>query len=268
MTRLAALVAKAAGTDPFGLANYNQLKANSDYLTVAGADLASAATVTITSEFHGITGVTQIDNIADASGLAAGQQARLWIKGGPLKIRDTGGGTGNLRLLGGADRVVPQNEIVSFVYDGTVWREAGKLRGLTFIYSTGVQVINNLTVTARAFNAEVTDDAGQHDTVTNNSRITFASPGLHLIGSRSLWTTNGSGGRLAIIRLNAATDLVSDDRPAGGAYQSTGDSAICIPHVVQNAGDYIELYVGQSSGGTLNHSGGTFNSSSLWAQKV
>jgi hypothetical protein len=48
---------------------------------------------------------------------------RLWIKAGPLTIRNNGGGTGNVRTLTGLDRVVATNEIVEFAYDGAVWRE-------------------------------------------------------------------------------------------------------------------------------------------------
>lgn len=123
MTRLASLDVKTVGTESFGLSNYNKLKSAHDYLVVAGGDKASGATVTIDSEFHGLTGTTTVDNLADASGAAAGQQIGLLIKNGPVIFRNQGGGTGNIRTSTGADKIFPQNAIVAFVFDGTVWRE-------------------------------------------------------------------------------------------------------------------------------------------------
>lgn len=95
-----------------------------NYLSMPGADLASAATINLTSSFHGVTGTTTIDNLNDAAGAVAGQPARLWIKGGPLTIRNNGGGTGNIRTRTGSDRILQTNEIISFIYDGAVWRES------------------------------------------------------------------------------------------------------------------------------------------------
>lgn len=96
-----------------------------NYLTVAGADIASATTINPTAEFHGVTGTTTIDTITDSAGPVAGQQLRLWIKGGPLTIRNNGGGTGNVRTRTGSDRVCIANEIVVLTYDGALWREQG-----------------------------------------------------------------------------------------------------------------------------------------------
>lgn len=132
MSRLGALIARVAH-QPVTVAYINQLKANSDYLTVAGADLASAAAIHPTSEFHGITGTTTIDTITDDLGPAAGQQVRLWIKGGPLTIRNNGGGTGNIRTLTGADRAAKTNEVIELAYDGTVWREQSPASAMTLL---------------------------------------------------------------------------------------------------------------------------------------
>lgn len=126
--RLQALDNRASGDPGFGtdgLANYQKLKGDMDYLTVAGADVASGSTVSISAEFHGITGTTTINTIADAAGdsFVAGQRLRLWIKGGPLTIANNGGGTGNIRTKSGSDRSCATNEIVCFTYDGTNWRE-------------------------------------------------------------------------------------------------------------------------------------------------
>jgi hypothetical protein len=126
----------------------SELAANINYLTVAGADLASATTITPTNEFHGVTGTTTIANLSPASPVA-GQQVRLWIKAGPLTIQNQGGGTGNVRLLAGVDRVCNQNEVVVFVYDGTVWREARtEVPGTELDYAQITAAVASIVVTS------------------------------------------------------------------------------------------------------------------------
>jgi predicted secreted protein len=143
LTRLNALDVKSAGSDAFGLTNYNKLKTDIEYLTVAGADLASAATINPTAEFHVVTGTTTIDNITDSLGAVKGQQVRLLFKGSGLTIRNNGGGTGNIRTENGLDRPVGANELVTLVYDGTVWR--AQRRGSMLGYA---EVTASVTVTA------------------------------------------------------------------------------------------------------------------------
>lgn len=124
MSRLASIPARVIH-QPWTKVIVDALQADTNYLIIAGADLASAATIHPTAEFHGITGATQIDNITDDLGAIAGQQVRLWIKAGPLTIRNNGGGAGNIRTLRGVDRQCATNEILTFVYDGALWREQG-----------------------------------------------------------------------------------------------------------------------------------------------
>jgi hypothetical protein len=100
------------------------VKDDVNYHSVAGADLASGATLTITNSFHKVTGAVTIDNISHAAPVS-GQQVRIWCASA-LTIRNNGGGAGNIRTLTGADRSVRANEIVALTYDGTVWR-AGPL---------------------------------------------------------------------------------------------------------------------------------------------
>jgi len=146
-TRLNALADRISG-QAFGLTNYNSLEADVNYLVVAGADLASAATLAITNEFHGVTGTTTITNITDALGASKSQQVQLLIKGGPLTIQNNGGGTGNIRTNSGADTVYPTNAIVTFVNDGTVWREgvgANPGRELDYAQFTGTVSVTGTT---------------------------------------------------------------------------------------------------------------------------
>lgn len=120
MPSLANLPGRVAG-QPMTKAIYDQLEATHDYLVVAGADLASATTIVPTNEFHKVTGAVTIRNI-DHAAEVAGQQVRLWFTGAPT-IEHNGGGVGNIRTQTGTNRVVRANQIVTFVYDGAVWRE-------------------------------------------------------------------------------------------------------------------------------------------------
>lgn len=147
-TRLGPLNTIAASSDPFGLANYDQLKANNDYLTVAGADLASATTIDITSGFHGVTGTVTIANITDLLGAVEGQQVRLWIKAGPLAIQNNGGGTGNVRTQSGSDQKYVQNQVVTLVFDGALWREQSTYAMPPYILSPFVGAATTSTLVA------------------------------------------------------------------------------------------------------------------------
>jgi hypothetical protein len=105
-----------------------------------------------------------------------------------------------------------------------------------------------------------------HDTVTNNSRLIAPEDGLYDIRARTLWAANATGDRELDVRLNAAgasgggTLVVSD--------HSTPQAAAGINVTAQRdwpmvAGDYIELFVFQSSGGNL---GVTVGVSGTWMQ--
>src|SRR4051812_16754513 len=122
MSRLNALADRAAGA-AFGLTNYQNLEAALNYLAIAGADLAAAATLNITSSTHRITGSTTIDNIADAVGATVGQQVALLFQA-TTTVRHNGGGTGNIRLQGGLHAGFVAAETLTLVYDGTNWVEA------------------------------------------------------------------------------------------------------------------------------------------------
>jgi microcystin-dependent protein len=103
----------------------DEVKAAHDYLIAAGADLASATTLTITSTFHKVTGTTTIDSVSDASGPVAGQRVTFAFQG-TTTVRHNGGGTGNIRLLGGFHAGFVANEMLTLAYDGTNWIEVSR----------------------------------------------------------------------------------------------------------------------------------------------
>lgn len=149
MARLNA-VANLAVDDALPESWVDQVMTSTNYLTIAGANVASAATIAITAEFQQVTGAVTIDNINDATGAVAGQQVRLMFQAA-LTIRNNGGGAGNIRTIGGADRAVVANEIIPFVYDGALWREVGPQPISKVMYDSGTLVAAAATIDTGVF---------------------------------------------------------------------------------------------------------------------
>jgi hypothetical protein len=110
------------------------------------------------------------------------------------------------------------------------------------------QTIANNTWTAINFGYENFDTDSFHSTVTNNSRLTIPTglSGKYLIMWQQRWDPSGSGTRDANIYKNG-TSITTQNMTASSTYASNAKTAI----FELNAGDYVELYVYQGSGGNL-----------------
>jgi hypothetical protein len=117
-------------------------------------------------------------------------------------------------------------------------------------YNNANQSITTGTVTAINLQVEDFDTDGLHDNVTNNTRLTVQLTGIYEIHANILWDTNATGGRHCIIRKNGvATDLLVSSIPGNGAFSPNSH----ISGFIQlTAGDYIEMFGFQDSGGNLN----------------
>lgn len=240
------------------------LRDNLKWIHDQGADLASGATLTLTTEFHKVTGTTQVDNIATP---VAGHRAMLWFTGA-CPLRNNGGGTGNLRLVGGTDRTVSADTILHFRSDGSVWREvgapglgSGTLLGAR-VYPSGSQNVS-ADGTAIAFDSETYDSNTYHDTVTNNSRITIPA---------------GMGGKylsLFLLPVSYAAGNFFTARPKKNGTTNCGqksrtthrsditDSFVAGLDIMDLvAGDYVQI-VCDRSGGTWSVEGG--NPDAAWS---
>lgn len=138
-------------------------------------------------------------------------------------------------------------------------------------FNSGTQSINDSTYTAVTLDSEDVDVGGMHDTATNNSRLTVpaSSGGFYLIFGQICFAANTTGVRTIRLTKNGSTDL---------AYSQPGTVAtggfITITNLVFGgvlaAGDYIELYAQQTSGGALNIGNATrglanaFTAAKLW----
>lgn len=101
--------------------------------------------------------------------------------------------------------------------------------------------------TVLVLDTERWDSDAFHDTVTNNSRFTIPTGlgGYYMMGYNIRWDSNTTGARFAGFRLNGTT-FISSDQQIGSAqaYQSG------VTYYLLAAGDYVEVCVVNSSGGT------------------
>jgi hypothetical protein len=85
------------------------------------------------------------------------------------------------------------------------------------VYHTANQAINNNALTALAFNSERFDTNTMHDTVTNNSRITFNTAGLYIVtGSFAFALDTDYTDITGLIRMTGATTIAEETRYATG----------------------------------------------------
>lgn len=94
-----------------------------------GANVTAANDLTLGKDgnFFTITGNTQINGIASAS-WTAGNSITLLFSGAPTVKHNTAAGAGfaSLYLAGGADFSATADDLLTLVYDGTLWRETAR----------------------------------------------------------------------------------------------------------------------------------------------
>ena len=124
------------------------------------------------------------------------------------------------------------------------------------VYKTAVQSIANNTNAALTFTNENFDTNSIHDNSTNTSRFTIPSgkDGKWLFTGIVTWGSNATGYREIKIRKNntASTEVYNIMGPPSVA-ASPSQGVSYIADAV--ATDYFELYVKQTSGGSLNVEG-------------
>jgi hypothetical protein len=117
------------------------------------------------------------------------------------------------------------------------------------------QSITNNTDTALAFNTERFDQAGgasstQHDTVTNNSRLTCRFAGIYQITGQVEWASSAAGARRIYLRVGGAT-IICRSPAVAGATDDVGRLTLSTLYSLA-VNDFVELIVWQNSGGALN----------------
>jgi hypothetical protein len=122
------------------------------------------------------------------------------------------------------------------------------------VYASSAQSIANATDTAVAFANESYDTNGFHSNVTNNARLTIPAglSGYYRFTANIGFATNASGRRIYQIQFNGGASLCAGEMTPATGIEPTGTITGTF---YLSAGDYINLFIFQNSGGSLNTSG-------------
>lgn len=122
------------------------------------------------------------------------------------------------------------------------------------VYHTASQSIGSGSRVALAFNSERFDQAGgaastQHDTVTDNSRLTCRYAGVYLISGTIEWAASVShaSGADVTIRVDGATLIARQLFVSNDQRVQTVSTLYSL-----NVNQYVELTVLQNTGGSVN----------------
>lgn len=132
---------------------------------------------------------------------------------------------------------------------------------------TSAQVITTGVFTMVQFNAELFDTDGMHSTTTNNTQITFNTPGIYVVGFNGTFEAAATYSRVSTaIKLNGTTDLArfQNDGSVNNLQQFLNVSTVY--RFV--AGDYIEFEVRQVSGANKNLEVTADRSPQGWAARI
>lgn len=168
--------------------------------------------------------------------------------------------TGTVALVGVGAGTSGWHQVSNHHISGTASISRSKLATpRVAVWHNANQEIAHNTLTPVAFNQEIVDTDGFHDTVTDNSHLTVPYTGTYFYGGLVEWEEdNLLGQRIIAIRLNSSIYLKWFPINADVA-----DAADYIAHQAWGvhdfvAGDYIEMIVYQDSGSAVTLFDGTF----------
>jgi hypothetical protein len=119
------------------------------------------------------------------------------------------------------------------------------------LYNSVAVTISTSTQTEYAFDSELYDTDGYHSTSTNTARITVPAgkAGYYLVHAAVEWAANSSGVREIYIRKNGG---LTDGNNDYLSVVPTGVFEMMVTNLIYlGVGDYVSLYVYQTSGGNL-----------------
>lgn len=115
--------------------------------------------------------------------------------------------------------------------------------------------IANNTSTLLAFDSEMFDIGGLHSTASNTGRITIptGAAGVYLLQASIGWASTAGGGvRRVTLKLNGTTDLSVSNQLAMTS-QNNYNRVCAVASLA--VGDFVEVYVLQTSGGAIDAEG-------------
>ena len=224
----------------------------------------SGAELTISAGVLTVTGLKThflVDTEADAatddlvtiSGGAADDMLLLspTDEGRTIVLKD---GTGNIRTGGYGDiSLDAKDKWVLLRYNNVLWHliATSAVKGsdqYCMLSRSSAQSISDSSYEKISWNSETSDTPGWHDLVTNPERITVNVDGVFLITASIRFGMDGTGYREVAISKNGTKERY-DARNA----ISTGWTNITINGIFElSSGDYVEIEVYQTSGGSLN----------------
>lgn len=137
------------------------------------------------------------------------------------------------------------------------------------LFNSTAITITTGTLTVLPFDTEITNRGGIHSTVSNTTRITCPTggDGSWAFGANIQFAAQVNGTRIAQIIKNGATTLAISE-PGAAPVAGNNTDLLLSTFAPLTAGDYIELYVFQSSGGALTLNSATQYSPVFWAYWV
>lgn len=119
------------------------------------------------------------------------------------------------------------------------------------VYHNATQSLTSGTPAALAMNSEYNDSASLHDNSTNNSRITIPTGegGWWEFSAFCEFAANATGQRKLYLQVNGVTVFaaLTVDATSGGVTQLAVAGKVAV-----TAGQYVEVWASQNSGGALN----------------
>lgn len=151
-----------------------------------------------------------------------------------------------------------------YLRDNLKWLSTDK--PMVRCYYNAALAIADATFVPVSMNTNRFDNAGLHDTVTNNTRIKTNSTsvlGKYLFGGAITFDANGTGSRNYALRITGATVIANPGWQAGNGILQTNLSTSALWNMT-SISDYAEHLAYQSSGGALNLTSSA-TSSEMWA---
>lgn len=138
-------------------------------------------------------------------------------------------------------------------YNGSAWVIIGGTVVPTCRVYNSANISHTTSGTAQAltFNSERYDVSSMHSTSSNTGRITIPTnwAGKYSVGASVGFASNATGYRQISIRLNGTTDIVFHNT---NAISGLVTRLSCSTIYEFAAGDYIEVFANQTSGGALD----------------
>ena len=120
-------------------------------------------------------------------------------------------------------------------------------------FSAGTQTLTTAVAAAGAGGDEDTDTDTMHSTVTNTSRLTIVTAGRYRVTGSVGFAANATGYRAVYLRKTGTT--MAETR-LSSSQASVRHTQQCIDEILCVAGDYLEVWAEQGSGGNLNLAAG------------